>query len=57
MVAQRRLCVVEVADIVLGRIFGAARIQQFPHPMLELDRIMSFGDDVVLVKHKQKKWP
>jgi hypothetical protein len=55
VIEERRLCVVEVADIVLGRIFGAARIHQFPNPMLELDRIVAFGDDVVLVKHVAEK--
>jgi len=47
MIKQCRLCVVEVTDIVLGRIFGAACIEQFPHPALDSDRIIALRDDVV----------
>jgi hypothetical protein len=32
MVERRWLRVVEMTDIVLGRIFRASRIEQFPHP-------------------------
>jgi hypothetical protein len=42
---QRRLCVVQMADVMLGRILRTARIQQFPHAMLKFSRVVAFTDD------------
>ena len=57
MVGQRRLRVVKMTDIVLGRIFRASCIEQFPHPVLKLDRIVTFKHDIVLVKHVTEGMP
>jgi hypothetical protein len=57
VVEQRRLCIVEVSDIVLGRIFPASCVQQFPHPLFQLDRIVAFAHDIVLVKHVTEEVP
>ena len=40
-----------MADVVLGRILRPARVQQFPHAMLKFERVMAFGDDIVLVEN------
>jgi hypothetical protein len=57
VVDERRLCLVQVADIVFGWILRAARIQQCPHSVLEFKRVVAFADDVVLMKHVTEKVP
>ena len=51
VIDERRLCLVQVADIVFGRILRAARVQQCPHSMLEFERVVALADNVVLMKH------
>ena len=50
MADQRRLGLIKVADIVLGRILGAALVQELPHRMLQDQRVTPFGNDVFLVE-------
>ena len=51
MADERRLRLVQVAHVVFGRIFGLASIKQFPHAMLDLHRVVTFSENVVLEKH------
>lgn len=39
-----------MADIVLGRVFRLARIQQFPHAVFHCQRVHALADNVVLVE-------
>jgi hypothetical protein len=55
MLHQRRLCVIQMPDIVLGRIFGTARIKQAPHLLLDRLAIMPFRHDVILVEDMTKE--
>src|SRR5262249_19750607 len=48
---ERRLRVVQMADVVFGRILRTARVQQFPYARLKFERVMAFSDDVVLVEN------
>src|SRR5208337_5130646 len=48
---ERRLGLVQVADIVLGGILGAARVEQRPHAMFEVERVLALAHDVILVEH------
>jgi hypothetical protein len=57
VVDERRLCLVQVADIVFGWILRAARIQQCPDSVLEFERVVAFADNVVLMKHVTEKVP
>jgi hypothetical protein len=44
VVDERRLCLVQVADIVFGWILRAARIQQCPDSVLEFERVVAFAE-------------
>jgi hypothetical protein len=55
IVYQRRLCMIEVPDIVLGPIFGTALVKHAPHPLLDRLAIMSFRHDVVLMEYMAEK--
>lgn len=57
MADERRLRLVQVAHVVFGRIFGSASIKQFPHAMLDLHRVVTFSDNVVLVKYMTEEIP
>ena len=57
MVDERRLCIIQVADIVLSWILRTTRIQQLPHSVFEFERVVAFADDVVLMKHMTEKVP
>ena len=46
-----------MTDVVLGGILGATPVQQCPHPVLEFERVVAFGYNVVLVKDMTKKVP
>ena len=52
---QRRLGVIKMADIVLGRIFGPALVEQRPHALFECHAVMPFRHDVILVKDVAEK--
>ena len=41
---------IEMPNVMLGRIFGAALIEQFPHPLLDGLAIVSLRHDVILMK-------
>ena len=51
MFHQRRLCMIEMPDIVLGRIFGATSVKQVPHLLLDRQTIMSLRHYIILVEH------
>jgi hypothetical protein len=51
---ERGLCHVEMTDIVFGGILCSARIQQFPHTMLRLERVVAFADYIILMKRSRK---
>jgi hypothetical protein len=40
VIDQRRFRLVEVANIMFGRVLRTARVQQFPHTMLEFHRVI-----------------
>ena len=42
---------------MLGRVLGAACVQQFPHAVLHLDRVDALSDDVVLMEHMAEEVP
>ena len=48
---------VEVADVVLGRVLGAARVQQLPHGVLDGQRVAALAHDVVLVEYVAEEMP
>jgi hypothetical protein len=52
---KRRFHAIQMSDVVLGRIFGAAMVQQLPHFVFELKAVISFLDDIVLMKHMAKR--
>ena len=49
-VGERGLGVVEVADVVLGRVLGAAGVEQLPHGVLEREAVVALLHHVVLVE-------
>jgi hypothetical protein len=55
MSGERGPRVVEMSDIVLGRILGAAPVEKDHHLLFERLAIVSLRDDVVLMKTWQKK--
>ncbi len=57
VVDERRLCLIEVAYIVLGGILRAARVQQFPHTMLDFRRVVSLADNIILVEYVTEEMP
>jgi hypothetical protein len=52
---ERGLGFVEMPDVVLGRVLRAALVEQCPHAMLEVDRVVAFADDVVLMEDVTKE--
>ena len=55
VIDECRLCIVQVANVVLGRIFRATCIQQLPHPMLQFERVVAFANNVVLMEDVTEK--
>ena len=55
MIDQRRLRLVEVANIMFGRVLRTAPVQQFPHPTLEFHRVVAFADNIILMKYMTEK--
>src|SRR5690349_13652123 len=55
MLNERGLRGIEVADIVLRRIFGAAPVQDLQHLMLYLLRVGTFSDKIVLMEDVAEK--
>ena len=50
MLDERGLGFVEMPDVVLGRVFRAALVEQRPHATLEVDRVVAFADNIVLME-------
>ncbi len=56
-IPQRRLGLVEVADIVLGRIFRAARVEQGAERVFQRLAVLAFVDEVFLVHDVAQEVP
>jgi len=54
---DRGLRLVEMTDVVLGRILRAALIEQRPHAVFEVGGAVAFADDVVLMEDVAKEMP
>jgi len=52
---ERGFRVIKMADIVLGRILRATAVEQCPHSVLDVEAVMAFLHDVVLVKDVTQK--
>ena len=55
VITQRWFGVIQMAYVVLGRVFGAPAIQQFPHFMFDGHAVVPLFHDVVLVEHMAKE--
>ena len=48
---------VEVADIVLGGVFGAFLVEQVAHAVFDFSAIVAFFNNVILMKNVAEKMP
>jgi hypothetical protein len=55
VIDQRRLRLIEVANIMFGRVLRTAPVQQFPHATLEFHRVVAFADNIILMKYMTEK--
>jgi len=49
--SELRLRVVQLTDIVFGRIFGAAAVQWLPQLVFDFEEVVALLDNVFLVEH------
>ena len=57
MLDQGWLGMIKVSNIVLGRIFSTALVEQIPHRLLDCLAVVPFRNDVVLMKYVAEEMP
>jgi hypothetical protein len=51
VILQRGLRIVQVTDIMFGRIFGAPLVEKLPDLMLDIHSVVALLYNVILMKH------
>ena len=57
VVDQFRLCVVQMAEVVLSWELRATRVQQLPHLVFQFVRVVAFSHNVILMEDMTEKVP
>jgi hypothetical protein len=55
VIDQFRFCVVQMAEVVLGWELRATRVQQSPHLVFQLEGVVAFSHNVVLMEDMTEK--
>ncbi len=57
VVDQFRLCIVQMAEVVLSWELRATRVQQSPHLVFQFEGVVAFSHNVVLMEDMTEKVP
>jgi hypothetical protein len=57
VIDQFRLCVVQMAEVVLSWELRTTRVQQSPHLVFEFESVVAFSHNVILMEDMTEKVP
>ena len=57
VIDQFRLCVVQMAEVVLSWELRTTRVQQSPHLMFQFESVVAFSHNIVLMEDMAEKMP